>query len=94
MDQQPNAPITTAPALATKPAAGIVSSEFLATALSSVAMIWSAVDNLIPPQTAAIVVTVAVAVYTICRTALKAMHTLGLAKQVPDLPMITAEVKQ
>lgn len=71
----------TAPAAT--PSNGIVTSEFLATVASVIAF----GIGLVPDQYAPLVAGL-VGVYVACRTLLKAVHVLGYAKKIPDLPAL------
>lgn len=66
------------------PTSGFKSSEFLTTIGTMVAL----GSNLIPPQYAPIVAAVG-GVYVAARTLLKAVHAMGYAKNVPDLPEVS-----
>lgn len=63
------------------PKAGFKSSELYATIATALPIAL----GLIPPQYAPIVAAVS-GVYVAARTLLKAVHAMGYAKQVPDLP--------
>lgn len=67
------------------PAAGFKSTEFTSTVVAVVAI----AAGLVPPQYAPIVASL-IGVYAACRTVLKAVHALGYAKAIPDLPAAPA----
>lgn len=73
--------------MADTPLAGFKSTEFAVTAGTVASMLL----GLMPERYAPLAVGLA-AVYAACRTLLKALHTAGLAKAVPDLPAVSAEV--
>lgn len=70
------------------PTPGFKSSEFFTT----MATLISIGGNFIPPQYTPIVAGVA-GVYIAARTLLKAVHAMGYAKSIPDLPDTTGETK-
>jgi len=63
------------------PTAGFKTTEFYTTA----ATIIGIASGLVPPQYTWIVAALS-GVYTVARTAIKAAHAAGMAKQIPDLP--------
>ncbi len=65
------------------PVAGFKTTEFYTTA----ATIIGIASGLVPPQYAWIVAALS-GVYTVARTAIKAAHAAGMAKQIPDLPSV------
>lgn len=65
------------------PLSGFKSSEFVATILAMVALTVPGIPDKYMPFIIGIA-----GVYTACRSLLKAIHTLGYAKAVPDLPAI------
>lgn len=72
-------------AVPTKPTMGFISSEFAATLLTMATLIVPG----IPTKYLPLVIAVS-GIYTAARTVLKAVHVLGYAKAVPDLPAIPA----
>lgn len=76
---------TTTPSRAV-PAIGFKSSEFAATVAAAVAI----GSGHIPPNYVP-VFTALVGLYVAARTLLKAVHALGYAKQLPDLPQLPTE---
>lgn len=69
------------------PVAGFKSTEFYATA---VYVLSTALG--VMPEKYAVPAAALIGVYVACRTLLKALHTAGLAKGVPDLPEVPATV--
>ena len=63
------------------PKMGLTSSEFISMVTTMVGLCLGAVPQQYAPLVAAIV-----GLYVACRTLLKVVHTMGYAKQVPDLP--------
>lgn len=76
---QPNLDMPTP--IVNKPAAGFKSTEFYTT----IGTIVGIASGLVPPQYTWIVAALS-GVYTVARTAIKAAHAAGMAKNVPDLP--------
>ena len=74
----------TVPATAPSPKSGFKSSEFSATVVSAIAL----GSGYIPPHYTPLV-TALVGVYVASRTLLKAVHALGYARSVPDLPDVS-----
>lgn len=85
MIPQTEVPVDPTPAkdAAPAPKAGYKSSELAVTLASAVAL----GSGLVPAQYGPLLVSL-VGVYTACRTVLKVAHSLGYAKNVPDLPDI------
>lgn len=79
-DQVPATAATPKP-VSVSPKSGFQSSEFASVVATAVAIGSGHVPANYQPLLIAIV-----GVYTACRTLLKAVHALGYAKQVPDLP--------
>lgn len=77
--------VNAVPAPPVKPSMGFISSEFAGTLLTMAALIVPG----IPEKYLPLVIAVS-GIYTAARTVLKAVHVLGYAKAVPDLPAIPA----
>lgn len=63
------------------PSMGLKSSEFISMVTTMIGLCLGVVPDKYAPLVAAIV-----GLYVACRTLLKVVHNLGLAKQIPDLP--------
>ena len=72
---------TTPPAAAPKP--GFMSSEFVVTLVGMLSLMIPGIPDKYMP-----LVIAAGGVYVAARTALKAVHTLGYASSIPDLPAL------
>lgn len=73
-----------------QPKAGITSSESWGTIIGMLFPILQVVQGNMPPEQGAILVTVVASIYTAARTVVKAAHSMGYAKAVPDLPAAPA----
>lgn len=62
---------------------GWKSSEFWFSIAAQVGVVWASVQGLVPPKVAAIITTVGAAVYTIARTALKAVQDVKAVQNPP-----------
>lgn len=80
---QPNMDTPTPMIVPTTPQPGYKSTELYAT----IATVVPIAMGLIPPQYAPIVAAVS-GVYVAARTLLKAVHAMGYAKSLPDLPNV------
>ncbi len=76
MDTQPKS-------LPTTPTPGYKSTEFAATVATVLGVVLGAVPQQYVPLVAALT-----GVYVAARTLLKALHTMGYAKALPDLPAV------
>jgi len=76
---------TETPVVPDAPKPGYQSTELLAALAAAIGM--PALN--VPPQYMPYITGIAVA-YIVCRTVLKAVHTYGLAKNIPDLPDLPA----
>lgn len=65
------------------PASGVKSTEFW---LTSVVSLYGVLGPAVPPPYNVVIPLVAVSVYTLARTILKAAHAFGALQQVPELP--------
>ncbi len=72
------------------PKAGCSSSEFAALVVAILGAVGGVGTDIVQADTAATIVGGLIALYTLCRTAIKIAHSLGYAKQVAELP----ELKQ
>lgn len=79
-------PDTTVP----QPKAGIASSESWGTIIGMLFPILQVVQGNMPPEQGAILVAVVASIYTAARTVVKAAHSMGYAKTIPDLPVAPA----
>lgn len=80
---QPNTEVPTQATAMPTPQPGYKSTELYAT----IATVVPIAMGLIPPQYAPIVAAVS-GVYVAARTLLKAVHAMGYAKSLPDLPNV------
>ena len=81
-------PVTTTPVTAAKPVSGFISSEFAATLLTMVSLVIPGIPDKYLPFVIAVS-----GMYTAARTVLKAVHALGYAPKVPDLPAIPPQLQ-
>ena len=85
LNDTPEAAASANTGVAQAPAIGFISSEFAVTAVTLLGLLLQAV----PQQYAPLVAAVA-GVYVAARTLLKAVHTLGYVRSIPDLPALPA----
>ena len=69
-----------------QPKAGIASSESWGTIGAMLFPILQVVQGNMPPEQGAILVAVVASIYTAARTIVKAAHSIGYARSIPDLP--------